>query len=261
MQLCNGSNQEQIINYIGKDYGKCLYIFIDMLEYGLDSDFYKVWMQKDENDEICAIVSKYYSGMQVYSKNSTYDVEDVANLIKENNCELIFGAKETVSQLEPYFPDLKIELGTVGGLKDIKIEPAEKAYSAPVEELAEVVELIASDEAIGKPYGYDSLYKQYVERKETNFGRNWVIRSEETGNILCHAGTYAETKELAVIGGVMTAPEARGKGVSKPVLAAICNELKKENKDVFSFYYIPVAKAMHEGVGFETVCIWQKLYK
>ena len=38
-------------------------------------------------------------------------------------------------------------------------------------------------------------------------------------------------------------------------------QLLAEDKDVFSFYYIPAATSMHTGVGFEKVCDWAKLYK
>ena len=163
--------------------------------------------------------------------------------------------------IKPYFDGYNEEIGIVGQLSEITAEPNESAYRIGMDELPEAAGLVAADEGIGVPYGYDSLLKQYTERMEEDFGRNYLLRGGVDNSIACHVATYAETPKIAVIGGVITSPEFRGKGVSKGVLAKLCRDLKEEGKDVFSFYYIPAAKAMHEGVGFKTKVVWAKLFK
>lgn len=258
---CKNSDKNTILEYIGKDYGKCLYIYIDLCKYGLDNENFNAWIQYGANGEITAVVTEYYRGIQIYSKEVNLDGKELSDFMKQKNPPIILGMKETIDTLKQYLPEYQEELGTVGQLKEIKSFINPKAYSAEVSELKEIVGILAEDEGIGKPYGFDSLYKQYKERKEEGFGRNYVLRDEKTNDIICHAGTYAEISELAVIGGVITAPEYRGKGYSKETLAAICRELLDEGKDVFSFYYIPSAIKMHQGVGFEKIGDWAKLIK
>lgn len=260
IERCNNSMQNEIFDYIGSDYGKCLYVFIDLKKYGTDEEFFKVWMQKS-NEEMTAIITEYYGGYQIYSRDLNLDVEEVAGFLKEQGAELIFGIQDVIDKIQPHFEGFGTELGVVGELKDIKVPVYEEAYSAGLDEMKEIAELVAADPAIGAPYGFDSLYEQYVERKTNNYGRNYILRDEETGEIICHAGTYAEVPELSVIGGVISNPKYRGKGYSKGTLAALCDELKREGKDVFSFFYIPSATAMHYGVGFEKIGIWAKLFK
>ena len=258
---CKENEKSKILDYIGKDYGKCLYIFIDLCKYGLDNENFNAWIQYNDKSEIIAVVTEYYKGIQIYSKDVNLDAKEIAEFVLRKNPPVTLGMKETIDKVREYMPGYEEELGTVGQLKQLQVSPNPKAYSASVEELKEIVEILAEDEGIGKPYGFDSLYQQYKERKEENFGRNFILRDEETNEIVCHAGTYAELPELAVIGGVITSPKYRGKGYSKETLAAICEELLHEGKDVFSFYYIPSETKMHQGVGFEKIGDWAKLIK
>lgn len=258
---CKDTDKKVIFDYIGKDYGKCLYIYIDLKKYGLNNKNFNAWIQYDQNSNITAIVTEYFKGIQIYSKEVNLDAKEIADFVLEKDPPVTLGMKEVIDELRKYMPGYEEELGNVGQLKQLKYNPNPNAYSASLDELEEIVKILAEDEGIGKPYGFESLYKQYKERKEEKFGRNFILRDKEKKDIICHAGTYAELPELAVIGGVITSPNYRGKGFSKETLASICSELLSEGKDIFSFYYIPSATKMHNGVGFEKIGDWAKLIK
>lgn len=258
---CGDSDKERIFDYIGKDYGRCLYIYIDLKKISLDGDVFRAWIQEDESGRTLAVITEYYKGIQLYSRDGSIEPQEIADFLKEKGSAMIWGMKETIDKVKALMPGFEEEVGIVGKLGDLKTDPDPKAYSADFDELEEIVRLVAADEGIGKPYGYDSMYRQYSERMKDGFGRNFIRRDEANGAIICHAGTYAELPELAVIGGVITAPAYRGKGFSKGTLAAVCKELLDEGKDVFSFFYIPSALRMHYGVGFEKVGDWSKIFK
>lgn len=258
---CKNENVDSVFEYIGQDYGKCLYIYIDLKKYGLEDENFNVWIQYDENNKICAIISEYFGGIQLYSKEYNFIATEIADFLINKDSHGIFGMKEIIDQIQELLPDYEREDGTVSELKELKYDANPKVYSASIDEIDEIVKIVSEDEGIGKPYGYESLYQQYCERKNDNFGRNFILRDETAGDIICHAGTYAELDDLAVIGGVITAPKYRGKGFSKETLSSLCEELMSENKRIFSFYYIPSAKKMHEGIGFEKLGIWSKLMK
>lgn len=258
---CKNEDIKSVFEYIGNDYGRCLYIYIDLKKFGLDDENFNVWIQYNPDNQICAIISEYYGGIQIFSKNYDFICEEIVEFIKNNNPHVLFGMKQIIDKIKGHLPEYTQEDGIIGEFKELKYDANPRAYSASIDEMDEIVKIVAEDENIGKPYGYDSLYHQYCERKQENFGRNFVLRDKKTNEIICHAGTYAELPQLAVIGGVITSPKYRGKGYSKETLSSLCNELKSENKDIFSFYYIPPAKRMHEGVGFEQLGIWSKLAK
>ena len=62
---CNNEDITSVFDYIGEDYGKCLYIYIDLKKYGIDDENFNVWIQYNENEDICAIISEYYGGIQI----------------------------------------------------------------------------------------------------------------------------------------------------------------------------------------------------
>lgn len=258
MIKCNNKNKEEILEYIGSSYGECLYLYIDFLKYGLENENVHVWYQKEE-EEIKALILQYYTGAHIFSKGKDFDVADAVALLKEINPSMICGMKWTLDKIEQYFDNYEMETGIVGALKDLRIFDTNGCKRADREEIKEIAELLATDDALGKPYGFDLLYKQLLERFDENFGRNYLYRRD--GKIVATASTYAEAGGAAVISGVMVHPEYRGLGLSKNVLSAICEDLKSDGIDVFSYYYIPSATRMHEAVGFKPLGDWAKLVR
>ncbi|WP_407421284.1 GNAT family N-acetyltransferase [Methanobrevibacter sp.] len=257
----DGKDMDTILEYIGNDYGKCLYIYIDLKKYGFTNENFNVWIQYNKNGEICCIISEYYKGIQLFSKNYNLVANEISEFILQRNSDVIFGMNEVINRIKEYLPEFTEELGFVGHLTKSIDLLSNEPYSASLDEIHEIVELVVSDENIGKPYGFDSLYEQYYSRKVENFGRNFVLRDNSTNEIITHAGTYAELPELAILGGVITSIPYRGHGFSKITLSSLCNELKSEGKEIFSYYYIPSAKNMHHSIGFEEIGIWAKLIK
>ena len=257
MILCNKEDIKDIMNYIGEDYGKCLYLYIDLLKYGLTNKHINMWWQKSQN-EISVLVFQYYSGVHVFSQNEEFDVNDVINLIKKISPSMICGMESVISKLAPYLSqDYELELGSVAELIDFKDFNDTVSYRAKENELPELAAFLSTDNSLGKPYGYELLKTQLLERYREGFGRNYIMRSHN--EILATASTYAEKEKIAVISGVMVNPKYRGKGLSKKVLSALCRELKTNGMRVFSYYYIESAMRMHQAVGFKKIGNWAKL--
>lgn len=256
---CNEENISNVLSYIGQDYEKCLYMYIDLKKYGLKNDKFNVWIQY-RGDEICGLISEYYNGIQIYSKSYNIIPLEIVDLIKERNPSVISGMEKIMCQIREYFPEYYETSGFVAKLGELTYPPTVNAYSASFEELSEITKLLIQEDNLGKHLGYDLLYKQLYDRKMDDFGRNFISRDEDN-EIICHAATYAELPELAVISGVMTSFQYRGKGFSKGTLAALCNQLQSEGKDVFSYYHIPPAIKMHSGIGFKKVGNWVKFKK
>ncbi|WP_407423115.1 GNAT family N-acetyltransferase [Methanobrevibacter sp.] len=256
---CNEDNINQVFDYIGDDYEKCLYLYIDLRKYGLTNENFSVWIQYDGN-EICGLISQYHNGIQIYSKNHDLIYEELLEFIKDKNPTVISGMGDILLPIRDEFADYSETLGSVAKLTELKYPPDPNAYSAPMDELDEIAKLLVQEDNLGKHTGYDLLYQQLCERKKDNFGRNFISR-DENNDIICHAATYAELPELAVVSGVMTSFQYRGKGFSKGTLAALCDQLLSEGKVVFSYFHIPPAIKMHQGVGFKEIGKWMKFKK
>ena len=184
----------------------------------------------------------------------------VRALIEERNPSMVCGMKTTLDLLGE-MPGREMEVGKVAALKETADIDTAGCSRATREEIREIADLMADDEALGKPYAGDELYNQPVERFDQKFGRSFLYRDEKTGKVIATASTYAEEAGVAVISGVMVHPDFRGQGLAKKVLTAICRNLKEEGFDVFSYYYIPSAEAMHIRSGFEPIGEWAKLVR
>lgn len=253
---CCINDEKQIFDYIGKDYGKCAYLYIDLRKYGFDNPNISVWKSQNGND-INAVILKYYSGMHVFSRNNDFSPNEIAELIMEEKPTLVCGMKETLDRIKDYVEECYVpELGKV-----LRLENYSNIYNPAVrfatrEELREIVELLITDENMGGPYTFDELYDQFCQRFDEGFGRNWA-RWDEKG-VVTHCATYAELDDIAVISGGIVREDYRGKGEYPGQLGAMCKTLYEEGKEVISYYY-GGAKTAHKVVGFEILGEWEKL--
>ena len=90
-----------IEEYIGTDYDKCLYLYLDFIKYGLDNENLRFWLDM-EDDEIKCVILKYYSGMHVFSKNRDCDFDEIKKLIIAETPSVICAEKfliETLSDI------------------------------------------------------------------------------------------------------------------------------------------------------------------
>ena len=260
MIKCTKENAQEIFDYIGKDYGKCAYLYIDLKKYGFDNENVNIWYQKEE-DRIKVLMFQYYNGMHVFSRDNVFDAQDAAALIEERKPALVCGMGETISQIKPFVSEEEYEpeYGDVVRLEEYNGIAGDDVYLASRDELKEVAQLLAEDEELGGPYGFDLLYKQLLERYDDGFGRSW-IRKDETG-VISHSATYAENEDLAVISGSIVRPDHRGRGEFAGQLGATCRDLHNEGKEVISYLYDERAKRTNYKVGFRVLGEWAKLIR
>lgn len=111
--------------------------------------------------------------------------------------------------------------------------------------------------------GFEQLSEDQVRR--TMAGRVRALRTyvaEVGGQFVAGASTSAETPTAAMIGGVWTAPDARNRGYSTAVVAALTRELLEEQRRPYLFYLVdnmPAAR-VYAQVGYHTVGPWSIVY-
>ena len=259
MLRCTEQDNKRILEYIGNDYGKCLYLYIDFKKYGLSNENVHMWWQLDNKEEIRIIALKYYSGMHLYTKNNEFDVQDVAELIRSESPSMICAMKETVDKVSSELEDYSQEVGIVLHLDEYKNIFDPHVYAASFDELREIADVLSEDEALGKPYENDLLYQQLAERYQEKFGRNYLLRNEEN-KIISHVATYAELGNIAIVSGGFVVPEYRGQGQYANILGSMCKYLLDEGKSVYSYHY-DAGQSAHRNVGFKKIGDWAKLVK
>lgn len=257
----NQYHQKSVVHYIGNEYYKCLYLYIDMLQYGCSSEYTKIWLQEDHG-EITAVMLAYHSAMHVYSKQLNFDVQELTEFLIEKTPSIICASAELIKLLEPQMSSNGFisEFGHIG--KFVHCEPSSASFDirlANKEDIKEIAKLLYDDDDIGSSYTMQDLIKQIEERLESGFVRSYVIK--DGNHVVAHLGTGAEVDKLCTICYVITEPKYRGRGLSSSLFSYACNKLSSEGKEIFSVYYPENSRRLHHKMGFVDCCDFGKLYR
>jgi predicted GNAT family acetyltransferase len=259
-QLANESNIAELTSYFEQDLTNCLYSYIDLKKYGIANEDLKIYYYKEDN-QITAVATAYYNGLQLFHYNSEFPISATKSLINELNPSIISSTTDVIELLSSSFAgSYEVEHGFVTSLsKTTHTYEVSQVKRATFGDLDEIAELICSDEGLGGHYSVYQLREQLLTRMEEDFGRNYIIK--QNGQIVCHAATYAEIDNLAVISGVITHPDYRGKGLALELVTKLCEDLLSEGKQPHLFYYTKDSERLYKKIGFDSPSSWSKLAK
>ena len=261
MKQCLNKNDEiRIINYIGNNYYRCIYLYLDFKKFNKTNPNIKTWIQENEDNEITCVILKYYTGLHIYSKDKDYDLEEISQLIYSENPTMICGEKKTIEDIYRFVYDNKylIETGWVRELDAIESGDYNDVVPAQKNDFKQIAKLLYEDEDLGSSYELKDLEEQLYERNKEGYGRNYVIKDGD--RVISHAATGAEDDRLGMLAYVITDPQFRGKGYAKKVCKSICQDLISEGKKVYLINYSNESTALYDKIGFHVCCEWAKMY-
>lgn len=258
---CTKADEKRILQYIRGDYPSCLYLYLDLLKYGLESDSTDVYVQT-EGEDIQALLLKYYSCLHVFSRENSFNAKELATFFTNNRFTMLYCTAETAKQVYMAFsPEIKkkavITKGWVAQIERVDREPRGLAVPALKQDFDQIIRMIYEDEDIGRSYKLDELAKQLEERNQEGYARNLVIRQD--GQVIAHACTNAELKGIAVVAELLVKEGYRKRGYASEIWRTICSQLLSEGKEVYSFYYSEESRKLHKHIGFNEVCEWAKV--
>lgn len=264
IRQCTANDKADILEYIGPNYGECLYLYLDLLRYGVESSTVSVYVVTD-GEEINAVLLEYYSCLHIFSKKMDLEVGEIVSFIKESDYSMIYCTRTLAdalfSQLSD-LPDKNVSLtrGWVAQIQKVNyagITNSGEIVLASEEDFLAIAELIFGDEDIGRSYEFERLTKQLIERNHQGYSRNLVIK--DGNRIVAHACTNAETDTIAVVAELIVREEYRGLGYATQIWSFLCNCLLKEKKEVYSIYYSEKSRRLHKKLGFDEICEWEKI--
>ena len=248
---------QKLLGYFEQDLKNCLYSYIDLKKFGITNPNLTVYF--DEAESICCTALKYYEGLQLFDAEGKMNAESTAELIRTLNSHIVSSTVDVIEKLYPLLKDhYEMEQGYVTEMLVMpECEISEEVRPAELSEYDEIAELICSDEGVGGHYVPAELKEQLLTRLGEGMGRNYILKRD--GEIIHHAATYAELDNLAVISGVITREDFRGKGVGTLAVRKLCHDLLKEGKKPCLFYYTKQAEMFYKKIGFEEGTGWAKL--
>lgn len=256
---CN--NKSEILEYIGNDYYKCLYLYIDLEKYGANSDCTKTWIIRKEDTSISAVLLNYENALHVFSRKNDFNIHEIEKIVQDVQPTMICATKETIQTISLLMKyGYILEYGFIGRrTAKPNVEITGNIERTKLSDIKEVASLLFEDEGIGASYTLENLIEQITNRLKSGFIRSYVIRDKD--KIVAHLSTGGEVPRVCTVSYTITAPSYRGRGYAKSLYDYVCNELSKEGMEVFAVYYVPEAINLHHKMGFVDVCDFAKLYK
>jgi len=255
LKRCQVEDVDKALAYIGDDRLLCFYLYMDVLECGIEDEGLGLWVS-EENGKIQAVMYQYYDCLHIFSR-ANCPVRDVLTVMSEINPKVIVSSEENIGLLqneldmEQYIYELNHIITTdvmMNENSDVEVMDATK------EDVPEIVDMMMKDKIYYEVYTSEKLRGDLTRRLEAGFGRLFIIR-DENGRLVCADATNAETEDLAVIGGLVTDPEMRGRGLGAAMTAKVWNKVLMEGKRGLAFLLDDNEKTinLHKKLGYDFI--------
>lgn len=233
MKLAEEKDTGRILEYLREGLQDCVYLYIDVINYGIATENMKVWFS-EENGAIKLVVMKYYDSFQIYSENDGLDVDEVKALLAQYPVTMISGKKTLIEKLAGECPEYEATYGVVFVMDKFRgMKSPVEILRATESDAYEIAKLICTDDEIGGHYQVNNLAAQLTERINTETGRSYIIRQD--CKIVAHSATYAEAEGIAVVGGTIIDEAYRDKNYYLLLSSYMLQELDKERKVAYTF--------------------------
>jgi len=234
MRRATKDDVKNILEYLKPEVQNCLYMYIDIGKYGLDSPFMKVWVEEKDSAINC-VVMKYHTGIGIYSAADEWDVEGVIEILKEEKPMSITGKHVLIEKILPFTEDkYETEYGYIFEYEQFRQFDMDVEVEMGTEDDAyEMAKLVTTDHGIGAYYEVNDLAEQFIERMRTDMGRHFIVR--EDGKIIAHIASYAEFDGLATTSGLIVDEAHRNSILGLYIEKYSVDALKAAGFRVFSF--------------------------
>ncbi|MBQ3136138.1 MAG: GNAT family N-acetyltransferase [Clostridia bacterium] len=212
--------------------------------YGLERDFLSAWKCTD-TDRLYGIICKFEDSITFVGCCGKYteDIKLFLEMIGYRQLCCAYSAAEELGYTDcvtkkGYVYSGKYEGDTFGDLTE---EYYKDCYSLISEHISGSFENTAE--------AYLSFLSDFTYRKRRGLAR--IKGCTEDGELYSCALTSAETKNSAMISGVVCSPKGRNNGVGKKTVLSVAMELHTENKKAYLIALNESAEGFYEHIGFE----------
>lgn len=224
---------KDVLAYMEDDLPNCLYLYGDIVLYGVDDPNVTVWFS-EKDGKINAVVMKYFSGSHVYSKELDYDLEEVVEKLREIVPDRISSQREIIEALSPIFQaEYDVKYGEIfkhSSYRKMK-SPVPIELAGP-EDAESIAELLMTSEIFSASYEKEKLADELRNRMETGVGRSYVMR--EDGQIVAHDSFNLETDKYVIGSLALVHKDYRKKMYGIFLESYIVNQIRSEGKDNYS---------------------------
>ncbi len=230
------------------------YLLSDIQSHGFDKPYQQVYVNRTDNGDIQGVYLKHYNNLILDGDPLRIDVPFLVRLIGRD-IDTVMGKASLVEPLAAAIPTASSYVSK--GFYRLRLEdhlpPAhrqvETAGLSDVDEIHDFLMTIPSFEQI-----YSA--KEMIETRIQNGDGTHMFIRDNSGRIVAHANSAAQTDDAAMIGGVAVSEEERGRGLGSAVTAALCRRILSGGRSPTLFSEVPPGQSLFPRLGFEQVGKW-----
>jgi len=257
LQIANTQHLSQVLAFVKQEPDLNLFFIADLEFYGISTDFMTVWI--DDPDQLGVVVLQYHANLLVYSPKLTFNPQEIIDLVVERKIRCLSCGEAVYLYLMPYLPNsTKVHHDIFAKLTNLitptfDLTPARVATGEDAlaimtsqHQIAEFRDLMGNDLTLNA-----SNCKQRINE---GFTRHYIIAEDDI--VVANANTSAGCSVAAMIGGVYTLPQYRGRGYATSVVYHLCYDLLQNNITPLLFFENPKAATIYHALGFEDFGHW-----
>lgn len=245
----------QVLSLLQKEAAINLFLIGDIEAFGYDEDFQELWGQFTEENELQAVLLRFHDSFIPYAQG-TFSTEQFAHKLYGDDGIKISGKSDVVEQFETV-PALKLGkkkrlyFAECRNNNQLQETITANIKIATIDDVTNIMKLRKQITEFALDDGSEKLLRQAIK---TNTGRTYYI--EENGEIIACASTSAENSLSAMIVGVCTHENYRGKGYASQILSKMIQDFTAEGRTLCLFYDNPAAGRIYKRLGFKDIGTW-----
>lgn len=256
-------DRQPILDYVSREPECNLFILGDLEAYGLESPHCRVFVREDPGGGLRWLVLSYMGDYVFYSQDPDFDPGEVARFLRTQDFRVLSGKYDLVRRLEPHFPQGKLThtyLARLDRVRPLPPRPREEDlaqglgfYALAPDEAELMIELYCQ---------IDQWAPDYLGRQEAAAAnrREGMLHGDRTygflkgDRLVAAASSTGANSRSAMIVGVATHPDYRGRGLASLAVSRLCQDLLREGKEFLClFYNNPDAGRIYHRLGFAEV--------
>ncbi|MDV3428848.1 MAG: GNAT family N-acetyltransferase [Bacillota bacterium] len=247
-------NKRELLEFVNKEKEINLFIIGDIENYGLEADFLDFYGEY-ENEKLTAVLLRFYDSFIVYGEKE-FNGKNFSDIILSAKPKMISGEEKSIRQIGKYI-ELREKRDTYFSSLDNKAS----LYKGPLLDIVEETKfseveqvLVLQNDRIAE-FTNTMPLKTVMRKYKDGTGRGFHIKNS-SGMIVSSAETGAENKGSAMVLGVCSDPDYRGRGYASAIVSKLCDTLLSEGKSPCLFYDNPKAGKIYKSLGFNDIGIW-----
>ena len=247
-----GKDHEKVHSFLCDEPSINLFIIGDLEAFGYDNEYQEIWAEFDEQDEIKAVLLRFYQSFIPYAKGD-FNLQAFVEIMKNYPQPIFLSGKTDLVERFENFEELNLGKKQVMFFAECRTleflgSPDIEVKKASIMDADKIIELRRTIEEF---HLRDDARDILIQSMNSNVARTFY--TDDLGKMTAAVSTTAENSMSAMIVGVCTRKENRRQGLATAIMQKLFKEVLEEGKTLCLFYDNPEAGRIYKRLGFSDI--------